>query len=127
MINPTINCWSLTSSPPPPHQITPTTSPNQSPTHQLYQHTPITNITNITNISYPAYYNQDITYAHYQNPEYIPLLNSEISYTPAINDRTFQENIGELEKVEDYGESGQNQSPNSTTDSNTPVLRFALS
>ncbi|KAF2904884.1 hypothetical protein ILUMI_01301 [Ignelater luminosus] len=134
VISPAINCWSLTSSPPPPHQISTPASPNQSPTHQVYQHTPIANITNITNLSYPTYYNQDITYAHYQNPEYIPLFNSEINYTPIGSDRTvptYQEDVGSIEKVNEYeeGNSTQNhsQSPSSTPDSSTPVLRFALS
>ncbi|KAF5286343.1 hypothetical protein FQR65_LT12637 [Abscondita terminalis] len=130
-MSPAINCWSLTSSPPPPHQLSSPTSPNQSPSHQLYQHPAIANITNITNISYPTYYNQDITYAHYQNSEYVPLLNSEISYASIANDRNitpYQEDVSSIEKVPGYDDnSEQNQSPSSASDSSTPVLRFALS
>ncbi|KAK4880019.1 hypothetical protein RN001_008165 [Aquatica leii] len=130
-MSPAINCWSLTSSPPPPHQISTPGSPSQSPSHQLYQHPAIANITNITNISYPTYYNQDISYAHYPNSEYIPLINSDLSYSSIANDRNitaYQEDVSNIDKVPGYDEnSEQNQSPSSASDSSTPVLRFALS
>ncbi|KAB0798031.1 hypothetical protein PPYR_09024 [Photinus pyralis] len=130
VMSPAINCWSLTSSPPPPHQLSTPTSPNQSPSHQVYQHPAIANI---TNLSYPAYYNQDIAYAHYQNSEYIPLLNSEISYSAIPTERglsAYQDEGGSMEKVEYDGHNvaeNQSQSPSSASDSSTPVLRFALS
>lgn len=78
LMNSTINCWSLTPTPPPPHQISAQNTPNQSPTHQIYQ--PITNLTNLS--TYPSYYNhQDIAYTHYQStPEYLPIMNAEITY-----------------------------------------------
>ncbi|XP_060517882.1 T-related protein isoform X2 [Cylas formicarius] len=61
-----INCWSLTSSPPPPHQISAQPTPNQSPNHQMYQYSPVTSL---TNLSYSTYYPQDVP--TYQNPEYL--------------------------------------------------------
>ncbi|CAG9767610.1 unnamed protein product [Ceutorhynchus assimilis] len=69
-----INCWSTTTSPPPSHQIA---TPNQSPTHQIYQHSP----PSITNLSYPSYYHQDIP--TYQSPDYLvnPVVNQEVTYT----------------------------------------------
>ncbi|KAJ8920860.1 hypothetical protein NQ315_015652 [Exocentrus adspersus] len=77
-----INCWTLTSSPPPPHQISAQPTPNQSPSHQVYQHSPITSI---TNLSYPSYY----TDVSYQNPEYLPVANPEMtSYAQIGADRT---------------------------------------
>ncbi|XP_018325037.1 brachyury protein [Agrilus planipennis] len=120
-----INCWSLTSSPPPPHQISTPVSPNQSPTHQIYQHAPISNL---TNLSYPTYYNQDVTYTHYQPPEYVPLVNNEVSsYSSLVNERStptaYTEEVAtSLEKVSEYDETGPGQrqpdSPHST--SSTP-------
>ncbi|KAK9685614.1 T-box, partial [Popillia japonica] len=103
VLSPAINCWSLTSSPPPPHQISAQTTPNQSPTHQIYQP-----ITNLTNLSYTGYYNQDLTYAHYQGSEYpaIPLLNSDVSYTAIESDKPsaiiYHEDTNNMEKSSDY-------------------------
>ncbi|KAL1490420.1 hypothetical protein ABEB36_013119 [Hypothenemus hampei] len=79
-----INCWSSNSSPPPPNQLS---SPNQSPTHQMYvQHSPPT-VASITNLSYPSYYPQDIP--TYQSPEYLvnPMVAQEVTYTQLGNDR----------------------------------------
>lgn len=99
IVNTAINCWSLTSSPPPPHQISAQTTPNQSPTHQMYQHG---SLTNLTNLSYASnYYNQDLTYPHYQTPEYLPI--PEVSY-PQVGDRTtpvYQDvQVGQVEHLD---------------------------
>lgn len=55
------------------------TSPNQSPSHQVYSP-----ITSITNLSYPGYY----TDVAYQSPEYVPVVNSELTYTQIGLDRS---------------------------------------
>lgn len=102
-MNSTINCWSLTPTPPPPHQISAQTTPNQSPTHQIYQ--PITNLTNLS--PYTSYYNQDIAYAHYQSPEYVPVMTTDISYSDRST--TYQEDV---ENNKNYEESGTVQSNN---------------
>lgn len=100
-----INCWSLTSSPPPPHQISAQPTPNQSPSHQVYQHSPIASITNLT---YPSYY----TDVSYQSPEYISVVNPEVtSYTQIGSDRTapvvYQTEVNSMEKQEyENGSSG---------------------
>lgn len=49
----------------------------------MYQHSSLTNLTNLTYT--PNYYNQDLTYPHYQTPEYLPI--SEVTYSQ-VNDRT---------------------------------------
>lgn len=72
IIGSSINCWSLTSSPPPPNPISAQPTPSQSPS-QAYQHSPITSI---TNISYPGYY----TDVAYQTNEYISVGSAEVSY-----------------------------------------------
>lgn len=120
VLSPAINCWSLTSSPPPPHQISAQTTPNQSPTHQIYQP-----ITNLTNLSYTGYYNQDLTYAHYQGSEYIPLLNSDVSYTAIESDKPsaiiYHEDTNNMEKSSDYQDNTQNNQPESpSSTSSTP-------
>lgn len=75
-----MNCWSLSSSPPAHHQMAAQhTSPNQSPSHQVYSP-----ITSITNLSYPGYY----TDVAYQSPEYVPVVNSELTYTQIGLDRS---------------------------------------
>lgn len=125
IVSPAINCWSLTSSPPPPHQISAQTTPSQSPSHQLYQHTPISNL---TNLSYPSYYNQDLSYTHYQNPEYIPLINSnEVTYSQLGNERStpavYHEEVANLEKVSEYEQEStpaQNQPESPGSNSSTP-------
>nr|CAI5841540.1 unnamed protein product [Callosobruchus analis] len=80
-----VNCWTLTTSPPPSAQSTahhqgtpPAPPPGQSPTHQIYQHSPIASI---TNLSYPGYYS-DITY---QTPEYLSVVNSDVTYAQIGN------------------------------------------
>ncbi|CAH1183629.1 unnamed protein product [Phaedon cochleariae] len=96
MMTAPINCWSLTSSPPPPHQIASQPTPSQSPGHQVYQHSPVSSM---TNLSYPSYYS-DVTY---QAPEYIPIPSSEVSYAQIGSDRTsvvYQTDVGHLEKHE---------------------------
>lgn len=121
VLSPAINCWSLTSSPPPPHQISAQTTPNQSPTHQIYQP-----ITNLTNLSYTSYYNQDLAYAaHYQGSEYIPLLNSDASYPQSIesekpNTIIYHEETNNMEKSSDYQENSQNQPESPSSTSSTP-------
>ncbi|XP_030767991.1 T-box transcription factor T-A isoform X1 [Sitophilus oryzae] len=80
-----LNCWSLTSSPPPPHQISSQPTPNQSPSHQIYQHSP-PSVASITNLSYPSYYHQDIP--TYQNPEYLVNPVSEVTYAQLGSERT---------------------------------------
>lgn len=122
-MSPTINCWSLTSSPPPPHQISAQNTPNQSPNHQIYQP-----IGNLTNISYSNYYNQDITYTHYQTtPEYIPLLNTDISYTSIGSERnnsTVYQDVGTLEKNNTYEENSTiQQQPESPPESESSTPR----
>lgn len=120
VVNTTINCWSLTSSPPPPHQISAQSTPDQSPTHQIYQHNSLTNLTNLT---YPSnYYGQDIAFSHYQTPEYIPLLNSDVNYPQVVNDRStptvYQEEVQveHLDKVEfEEPTPSHSESPNSNT------------
>lgn len=111
-MNSTINCWSLTSTPPPPHQISAQNTPNQSPTHQIYQP-----ITNLTNLSYSSYYNQDVTYAHYQSPEYVPLINTDVAY----NDRptNYHEEVEKSDNYED-GVSLQNNPDSPESSSSTP-------
>ncbi|KAJ8970875.1 hypothetical protein NQ314_001000 [Rhamnusium bicolor] len=108
-----INCWSLTSSPPPPHQLSTQPTPNQSPSQQIYQHSPITSITNLT---YPSYYT-DVTY---QNPEYLPVVNPEVaSYTQIGSDRTtpvvYQTEVPNIEK-NDY----ENNTSVTTTNAERP-------
>ncbi|KAG5885375.1 hypothetical protein JTB14_023762 [Gonioctena quinquepunctata] len=76
-----INCWSLTSSPPPPHQVSSQHTPSQSPNHQIYQQSPIAGV---TNLSYPGYYS-DVSY---QSPEYVSIVNSEVTYAQIGSDRT---------------------------------------
>lgn len=77
-MSPALNCWSDSSSPQRPHHISPPSTPNQSPTHEMYQPSPVTTL---TNISYTNYYTQDFSgYGHYQPPEYMPLMNLESSY-----------------------------------------------
>lgn len=125
IMSPTINCWSLTSSPPPPHQITAQTTPNQSPSHQVYQ--PITNITNLT---YPSYYSQEYPCSAYQNTDYLPSMvnnGTDITYTQIGSDRTtpiVYQNDG-LDKVApDYeAVSTQNQQPESPTESTGSTAR----
>ncbi|XP_022902230.1 T-box transcription factor T-A-like [Onthophagus taurus] len=115
-MSPTINCWSLTSSPPPPHQISAQTTPNQSPTHPVY-HQPITNL---TNISYTGYYNQDLTYAHYQGPEYVHI---EGYSAPVDAERpttiVYQEDVS-IEKGTEYQDSQQSQPESPASNSSTP-------
>ncbi|XP_074027085.1 T-domain transcriptional activator brachyenteron isoform X2 [Leptinotarsa decemlineata] len=91
-----INCWSLTSSPPPPHQVSSQPNPSQSPTHQVYQQSPIASI---TNLSYPGFYS-DIPY---QGPEYVSIVNSEVTYAQIGVDRTtpiYHSETSSLEKNE---------------------------
>lgn len=95
----TINCWSLTSSPPPPHHIPAQGTPNQSPSHQVYQHSPIASI---TNLAYPGYYST-LEQNTYQNSEYLPVVNPEVTYTQiGVPDRTtpviYQNEVNNLEK-----------------------------
>lgn len=130
-MSPTINCWSLTSSPPPPHQISAQTTPNQSPSHQVYQHTPISNL---TNLSYSSYYNQDLSYTHYQNPEYIPLINpGEVTpYSQVASERpasvVYHEEVGQMEKVQEYEQEAtpaQSQPESPGSNSSTPRHEWA--
>ncbi|XP_017783107.1 PREDICTED: T-related protein [Nicrophorus vespilloides] len=107
IMSPTINCWSLTSSPPPPHQISAQTTPDQSPTHQFYP--PMTN-----------YYQQDVTYAtHYQNAEYVPLVNgyAQIEDTREVNNGNgvvYQE-VGQIPET-----NSRNQTESPVNSSGTP-------
>ncbi|CAH0557310.1 unnamed protein product [Brassicogethes aeneus] len=95
-----LNCWSLTSSPPPPHQISTQPTPSQSPSHQIYQPSPISNI---TNLSYPSYYSQDLSCTQYQNPEYVSVVNADLSYAHMGHERIVYQNEGNaVEKVSDY-------------------------
>lgn len=128
-MSPAINCWSLTASPPPPHQISAQTTPDQSPSHQIYQHTPISNL---TNLSYSSYYNQDLSYAHYQNPEYVPLINSsEVTYSQVPNERpasaVYHEEVDTIAKVEYDQETttAQNQPESPGSNSSTPRHEWA--
>ncbi|XP_057665947.1 T-box transcription factor T [Diorhabda carinulata] len=104
-----VNCWSLTSSPPPSHHVPGPTTPNQSPSHQIYQHSPITSI---TNLSYPGYYG-DVTY---QNPEYVSVVNSELTYTQIGLDRAtpivYQSDVTNSAKDEYEGTTNINNSSN---------------
>lgn len=115
IMSPTINCWSLTTSPPPPYQISAQPTPNQSPS-QIYQP-----VTNLTNLSYPGYYNQDVSCTHYQNPEYISVVNTENSYSQIASERStpvyHQNDVG---GVIDDGGSGQNQPESPESSSSTP-------
>lgn len=130
IVSPTINCWSLTSSPPPPHQVSAQTTPNQSPSHQIYQHTPISNL---TNLSYSSYYNQDLSYTHYQNPEYIPLINTgDVTYSQIGSERpasaVYHEEVGTMEKVQEYEQEAtpaQNQPDSPGSNSSTPRHEWA--
>ncbi|XP_015835196.1 brachyury isoform X1 [Tribolium castaneum] len=116
VMSPTINCWSLTSSPPPPYQISAQPTPSQSP-NQIYQ--PVTNLTNLT---YPSYYNQDVSCTHYQNPEYISVVNPESPYPQIGSERAtpvgYHQN--EVGGVIDDGGSGQNQPESPESSSSTP-------
>ncbi|XP_044266275.1 T-box transcription factor T isoform X2 [Tribolium madens] len=116
IMSPTINCWSLTSSPPPPYQISAQPTPSQSP-NQIYQP-----VTNLTNLSYPGYYNQDVSCTHYQNPEYISVVNPESPYPQIGSDRAtpvgYHQN--EVGGVIDDGGSGQNQPESPESSSSTP-------
>lgn len=123
IVNTPLNCWTLTSSPPPPHQISAQTTPNTSPNHQMYQHGSLTNLTNITYTT--NYYNQDLTYPHYQTPEYLPI--SEVSYSQ-VSDRStpvYQQDVavgqvGEhLDKVNfEENTQSQNDSPDTSVHRN---------
>lgn len=113
-----LNCWSLTSSPPPPHQISSQPTPSQSPSHQIYQPSPISNI---TNLSYPSYYSQDLSCTQYQNPEYVSVVNSDISYAQIGSDRNtpivYHNDVGNIDKVNEYDNQptqSHNESPEST-------------
>lgn len=102
IIGSSINCWSLTSSPPPPNQILTQPPSNQSPS-QSYQHSPITSI---TNLSYPGYYT-DVTY---QSNEYISVGSSEVTYaqigsTDRATPVVFQNEVTNLEKSDYEGSS----------------------
>lgn len=106
IMSPAINCWSLTSSPPPPYQISAQPPPNQSPNHQIYQP-----VTNLTNLSYSGYYNQDVSCTHYQNPEYISVVNADASYAHIASERAtpvgyHQDSVAVLES-----ESSTTQNP----------------
>lgn len=115
IMNSTINCWSLTTTPPPPHQISAQTTPNQSPTHQIYQP-----ITNLTNLSYSTYYNQDVAYTHYQSPEYVPLMNTDVTYSERQS--SYTEDIEKEDATyDDTTGSLQNNHPDSPeSNSSTP-------
>lgn len=119
IVSPT--CWTITSSPTPPHQISASNTPNQSPTHQLYQPNPITNL---TNISYPNYYNQDITYSHYQPAEYVSV--SDLTYAQLGADRniptSYQEEMTSVDKLSVYEENvgAQHASESPGSNSSTP-------
>ncbi|KAJ8960789.1 hypothetical protein NQ318_020084 [Aromia moschata] len=82
-----------------PHQISAQPTPNQSPAPQVYQHSPIASI---TNLSYPGYYT-DV--APYQNTEYLPVVNPEVtSYAQIGSDRVtpvvYQPEVPSIEKGE---------------------------
>lgn len=108
-----LNCWSATSSPPPPHQLSTQGTPNQSPTHQMYQHSP-PSVASITNLSYPSYYPQDIP--TYQSPEYLinPVVNQDVTYTqlgspgrntPVIYKADHIQNLDNISSVSSYNNS----------------------
>ncbi|XP_050501832.1 T-box transcription factor T-like [Diabrotica virgifera virgifera] len=111
-----VNCWSISSNSPPPHQLTNQTTPNQSPSHQIYQHSPIASI---TNLSYSGYYG-DVAY---QNHEYIPVVNSDLTYTQIGLDRTasvvYHSDVNNSEK-EEYEESTPVNSTNEERPGSAP-------
>ncbi|KAJ3653618.1 hypothetical protein Zmor_012858 [Zophobas morio] len=117
IMSPTINCWSLTSSPPAPYQLSAQPTPNQSPSHQIYQP-----VTNLTNLSYPGYYNQDVSCTHYQNPEYISVVNAESPYTQIASERGTPVGYhpSEVGGVIDDAGSSQNQPESPESSSSTP-------
>ncbi|KAL3280966.1 hypothetical protein HHI36_004191 [Cryptolaemus montrouzieri] len=102
IVGSSLNCWSLPSTP--------------SYAMRGYQHSPITNL---ANVSYPAYYNQDPSCMHYQNPEYISVVNSDITYTQLDSGSTVVYQSDILEKPDYDPPSVQAQSnspePNSST------------
>lgn len=102
IIGTSINCWSLTSSPPPPNQIA-AQPPSNQPSSQTYQHSPIASI---TNLSYPGYY-ADVTY---QSNEYLSVGSSEVTYAQiGSSERStpmgYQNEVSTLEKSEYEGSS----------------------
>ncbi|KAK9888828.1 hypothetical protein WA026_001050 [Henosepilachna vigintioctopunctata] len=64
IVGSSLNCWSL--------------PPSPSYAMRSYQHS---SIPNLANVSYQAYYNQEPSCMHYQNPEYISVVNSDLTYT----------------------------------------------
>lgn len=116
--NPTIigssmNCWSLTSSPPPPNQISAQPTPSQSPS-QGYQHSPIASI---TNLSYPSYY-ADVTY---QSNEFISVGGPDITYAQIGSSErptavAYQHEVAALEKT-DYDSNSAMASPENRPES----------
>lgn len=107
LIGSSINCWSLTSSPPPPNQISAQPTPNHSPSPN-YQHS---QIASITNLGYPGYYT-DVGYA---NGEFISVGSSEVTYAQiGPSERTtpivYQNEVSSLEKG-DYEGSSSMASP----------------
>lgn len=119
IIGTSINCWSLTSSPPPPNQIS-ATPPTNQPQSQVYQHSPIASI---TNLSYPGYY----TDVAYQNNEYISVGSAEVTYAQlGATERStpigYSNEVGTLEKT-DYEPNSSIASPENRSGSTSSTPR----
>ncbi|XP_045472870.1 T-box transcription factor TBX19-like [Harmonia axyridis] len=113
IVGPSLNCWSIPSSPP--------------YTMRGYQHTPLANL---ANVSYPTYFNQEPSCMHHQNPEYgnISLVNSDVTYTQLDSGNTvaFQNDL--LEKTEYEASAVQNPAESSeSSTSTTPVTHEWMS
>lgn len=112
IIGTSINCWSLTSSPPPPNQISAPPTASQ-PSTQGYQHSPIASI---TNLSYPGYYT-DVTY---QSNEYISVGSSDVTYTQ-IGSSERNTPVGYQNEVTSLGKSEYEANSTLASPENRPV------